>query len=264
MHPSSFGRWHPDRLTPHTEALCAVVWHLLVNHPELARAPTKWESGEVNASPHGPRARRSYFIVGGASFLGSHFIDPAAGGPRRGDDFRQLLLGPRVASESHQWDDGCGSSAARQGPRGALKCDARAEVVIHLASNRDIARAYRAGGPGSSRPAYRERRERDPDCGRSAAAVGAASAPRRRLGRIVVVCRSGRTARAWARDNRGTGVFGSFAPRVGGVVLIARPAAAARLARRPGRGQGVRGGRQSRRASAHSLVGGAPRGTRPG
>jgi D-sedoheptulose 7-phosphate isomerase len=33
-----------DRITPHTEGLCAVVWHLLVSHPELQLAPTKWES----------------------------------------------------------------------------------------------------------------------------------------------------------------------------------------------------------------------------
>lgn len=33
-----------DRVTPHTEGLCAVIWHLLVSHPELQRAPTKWES----------------------------------------------------------------------------------------------------------------------------------------------------------------------------------------------------------------------------
>ena len=32
------------RVTPHTEALQAVVWHLLVSHPALAAAPTKWES----------------------------------------------------------------------------------------------------------------------------------------------------------------------------------------------------------------------------
>ncbi len=35
---------YADRTTPHTEGLCAVVWHLLVTHPALARAPTKWES----------------------------------------------------------------------------------------------------------------------------------------------------------------------------------------------------------------------------
>lgn len=34
----------PDRVTPHTEGLCAVVWHLLVSHPALKVAATKWES----------------------------------------------------------------------------------------------------------------------------------------------------------------------------------------------------------------------------
>jgi len=33
-----------DRITPHTEGLCAVIWHLLVSHPDLQRASTKWES----------------------------------------------------------------------------------------------------------------------------------------------------------------------------------------------------------------------------
>jgi D-sedoheptulose 7-phosphate isomerase len=32
------------RVTPHTEGLCAVIWHLLVSHPVLQIAPTKWES----------------------------------------------------------------------------------------------------------------------------------------------------------------------------------------------------------------------------
>jgi D-sedoheptulose 7-phosphate isomerase len=32
-----------DRITPHTEGLCAVVWHLLVSHPKLQRSATKWE-----------------------------------------------------------------------------------------------------------------------------------------------------------------------------------------------------------------------------
>jgi D-sedoheptulose 7-phosphate isomerase len=34
----------PDRTTPHTEGLCAVVWHLVVTHPDMARVATKWES----------------------------------------------------------------------------------------------------------------------------------------------------------------------------------------------------------------------------
>lgn len=32
-----------DRITPHTEGLCAVVWHLLVSHPILQLTTTHWE-----------------------------------------------------------------------------------------------------------------------------------------------------------------------------------------------------------------------------
>jgi D-sedoheptulose 7-phosphate isomerase len=35
---------NPQTVTPHTEAFQAVVWHLLVSHPELKRQPGKWES----------------------------------------------------------------------------------------------------------------------------------------------------------------------------------------------------------------------------
>lgn len=35
---------NPDRITPHTEGICAVLWHLLVSHPALKVSPTKWES----------------------------------------------------------------------------------------------------------------------------------------------------------------------------------------------------------------------------
>jgi D-sedoheptulose 7-phosphate isomerase len=31
-------------VTPHTEAFQAVVWHLIVSHPDIKRAETKWES----------------------------------------------------------------------------------------------------------------------------------------------------------------------------------------------------------------------------
>ena len=33
-----------ERVTPHTEGFCAVVWHLLVSHPAVQQAPMKWES----------------------------------------------------------------------------------------------------------------------------------------------------------------------------------------------------------------------------
>jgi D-sedoheptulose 7-phosphate isomerase len=40
----------PERVTPHTESMCAVVWHLLVSHPALQVQNTKWES--VATSTH--------------------------------------------------------------------------------------------------------------------------------------------------------------------------------------------------------------------
>jgi D-sedoheptulose 7-phosphate isomerase len=33
-----------DRVTPHTEGLAAVIWHLLVSHPILKMKATKWET----------------------------------------------------------------------------------------------------------------------------------------------------------------------------------------------------------------------------
>ncbi len=35
---------NPMNTTPHTEAFQAIVWHLLVSHPTLKTAETKWES----------------------------------------------------------------------------------------------------------------------------------------------------------------------------------------------------------------------------
>jgi D-sedoheptulose 7-phosphate isomerase len=35
---------NPETVTPHAEAFQAVIWHLLVSHPTLKAAATKWES----------------------------------------------------------------------------------------------------------------------------------------------------------------------------------------------------------------------------
>lgn len=35
---------HPDTVTPHAEAFQAVVWHLIVSHPDLKKNEMKWES----------------------------------------------------------------------------------------------------------------------------------------------------------------------------------------------------------------------------
>lgn len=34
----------PDHVTPLTEGICAVMWHLIVTHPKLAENATMWES----------------------------------------------------------------------------------------------------------------------------------------------------------------------------------------------------------------------------
>ena len=35
---------NPETVTPHTESFQAVIWHLLVSHPDLQRYEMKWES----------------------------------------------------------------------------------------------------------------------------------------------------------------------------------------------------------------------------
>jgi D-sedoheptulose 7-phosphate isomerase len=40
---------NPATITPHSEAFQAVIWHLLVSHPSLKRAETKWESTVAQA-----------------------------------------------------------------------------------------------------------------------------------------------------------------------------------------------------------------------
>lgn len=45
-------------VTPHTEALQAVVWHLLVSHPLVKQHPTKWESTDPSIA----RARPAVFL----------------------------------------------------------------------------------------------------------------------------------------------------------------------------------------------------------
>ena len=35
---------NPAMVTPHTESFQAVVWHLLVSHPDLQEVTAKWES----------------------------------------------------------------------------------------------------------------------------------------------------------------------------------------------------------------------------
>lgn len=41
---------NPSNITPHTESFQALIWHLLVSHPKLKAAETKWESVQVPAN----------------------------------------------------------------------------------------------------------------------------------------------------------------------------------------------------------------------
>ncbi len=43
---------NPNHVTPHSESFQAVIWHLLVFHPVLKAAPSKWES--VSGGPAKP------------------------------------------------------------------------------------------------------------------------------------------------------------------------------------------------------------------
>jgi len=40
---------HQARVTPHTEGLCSVVWHLLVSHPLLQVTTARWEAEDAEA-----------------------------------------------------------------------------------------------------------------------------------------------------------------------------------------------------------------------
>ncbi len=44
---------NPAHVTPHTEAFHAVVGHLLITHPRVKAAPTKWESAAAAPAPGG-------------------------------------------------------------------------------------------------------------------------------------------------------------------------------------------------------------------
>lgn len=41
---------NPEHITPHTEAFQSVVGHLIITHPKLKAAPTKWESAAPGKS----------------------------------------------------------------------------------------------------------------------------------------------------------------------------------------------------------------------
>ena len=85
----------PDRITPHTEGLCAVVWHLLVSHPDLQRSTTKWEGDRCDrlALPQGARSS----VAPGSSAATSSVVLLARDDVEDVARLRQLLVGPTLA-----------------------------------------------------------------------------------------------------------------------------------------------------------------------
>jgi D-sedoheptulose 7-phosphate isomerase len=74
---------HPDRVTPHTEAFQAVVWHLLVSHPVLQRAATRWESLDQR-----PQQRRAVFLDRDGVLSEATVRNSKPYPPMRPEDFR--------------------------------------------------------------------------------------------------------------------------------------------------------------------------------
>ena len=116
-----------ERVTAHTEGMCAVVWHLLVSHPALQA-----QSPEVGVAPLTGRASasgRRWLVVGGAGFIGGHFVRAPAVRPRRraGHRLRQLHVGPRGAPRRRRRrPEARGRSRRREGARGARRRRRRA------------------------------------------------------------------------------------------------------------------------------------------
>jgi UDP-glucose 4-epimerase len=83
-----------------------------------------------------------YFIVGGAGFLGSHFVDRLLGGENEVTVFDNFSSGREWHLEGHAGDERLKVVRADVGDLPALTEAMRDhEIVVHLASNPDIARA---------------------------------------------------------------------------------------------------------------------------
>ena len=136
---------HDERITPHTEGLCAVLWHLLV-----ATRRSAWKRPSGNQWPRlvpyddCGSLPRTVCIVGGAGFIGSHFVDRLLRG-RVTEEVRvydNFSSGRRWHFEHHLGDDRFkiieGDVLDLPSLISALT---GMETVIHLASNPDIARA---------------------------------------------------------------------------------------------------------------------------
>jgi len=74
-----------DRITPHTEGLCAILWHLLVTHPALMKTATRWETIAEWTSPEDDRSTRE---------MGRELVAVGESGPHGtlGEQPRQIMV----------------------------------------------------------------------------------------------------------------------------------------------------------------------------
>ena len=130
-----------DRVTPHTEGICAVI---LASTCVASGAPEVHHEVGVAAIASPGETLRRFFIIGGAGFIGSHFsdrllADDAVGGVTIYDNFSS---GREWHLAAHEADPRLRVVRGDVKDLGTLtQAMAGHDVVVHLASNPDIARA---------------------------------------------------------------------------------------------------------------------------
>lgn len=71
---------NPEHITPHAESFQAVIWHLLVSHPRLKSAATKWESLPCPLAGNAPCSSTAMACSTESSFATDVPIHPARSG----------------------------------------------------------------------------------------------------------------------------------------------------------------------------------------
>ena len=158
-----------ERVTPHTEGMCAVVWHLLVSHPalqahdaEVGVAPLTASFGVGAAAGSSSAARASSAATSSTACSSDPDVEASHG-------LRQLLVGPRgapraersttrasrsFAATSRTWTtlvDAARGPRRRRPPRVEPGHRARGDRAEHRLRRGDAAHPPRARGDAASR-----------------------------------------------------------------------------------------------------------------
>lgn len=82
---------NPAHITPHAEAFQAVVWHLLVSHPEVKQQQTKWESTVASRTVASGKAMRPAVFLDRDGVINKAVIrDGKPHSPAGLEDFEQM------------------------------------------------------------------------------------------------------------------------------------------------------------------------------